>query len=112
MALVDPADLKSTPFEWRFLEDGTQVRVSTRSGRVIPLPPSAYETIDYKTKATYFEREKDTKADLASAITFKPQLKTFEMEIMEEYGIKEDRTPVKTYWYWTDDRTLDYISNA
>jgi len=99
VCLVDPADLKATEFEWRYLEDGTHVRVSTRTGRVIPLPPSASATIDYKSKATYFERDKDTKAGPASAITFKPTLKTFEMDIMEEFGIKEDRTPAKTYWY-------------
>lgn len=32
-------------------------------------------------------------------ITFKPKLATFEMEIMESMGIKEDRVPAKSYWY-------------
>ena len=46
------------------------------------------------------ESEKDTKASEVTAITFEPALKTFEMDIMEQMGIKEDRVPAKTYWYW------------
>lgn len=32
-------------------------------------------------------------------ITFSPLLKTFEMEIMDNMNIKEDRVPVPSYWY-------------
>lgn len=32
-------------------------------------------------------------------VTFKAELKTFEMDIMEKVGIKEDCVPCKTYWY-------------
>ena len=46
------------------------------------------------------ESEKDTKAPEVTAITFEPALKTFEMDIMEQMDIKEDRVPAKTYWYW------------
>lgn len=99
VTLVDPTDFQPTSFEWRYLEDGTQVRVSLRTGRVIPIPASAEETIDYKTKKTYRERPKDTSAEHASAITFTPKLRTFEMDIMEELGIVEDRIPKKSYWY-------------
>lgn len=99
MKLVDPSDLQPTEFEWRFTEDGKKVRISLRTGREIPIPASNEETYDYKTKAKYFEREKDTKANDAEAITFYPKLKTFEMEIMDEMGIQEDRVPPKTYWY-------------
>lgn len=97
--LVDPSDLQPTEFEWRFTEDGKKVRISLRTGREIPIPASDEETYDYKTKSKYFEREKDTKAEDAEAITFYPKLKTFEMEIMDEMGIQEDRVPPKTYWY-------------
>lgn len=99
VALVDPSDFKSTPIEWRFTEDGQKVRVSTRTGRIIPLPASAEETIDYKSKATYVEQPKDTTADDIAEITFSPKLQTFEMDIMESMGIKEDRLPAKSYWY-------------
>lgn len=97
--LVDPADLQETEFEWRYSEDGSKMRVSLRTGREIPVPASNEETYDYKAKAKYYEREKDTKAEHAEHISFYPKLKTFEMEIMEEMGIKEDREPAKTYWY-------------
>lgn len=97
--LVDPADLTPTEFEWRFSEDGKRIRVSLRTGREIPIPASNEETYDYKMKSAYYEREKDTKATDAEKITFYPKLKTFEMDIMDELGIKEDRVPAKTYWY-------------
>jgi large subunit ribosomal protein L24 len=45
------------------------------------------------------ESEKDTKASEVTEITFEPILKTFEMDIMEQMGIVEDRVPSKTYWY-------------
>lgn len=99
IALVDPADLKSTAFEWRFTEDGRKQRVSLRTGRIIPIPPKDEETYDYKSPATYAERAKDTPAAAASKVTFSPKLKTFEMEIMDEMGIEEDRVAKRTYWY-------------
>lgn len=49
--------------EWRYTEDGERVRVSVRTGRVIPIPKLAEETPDYKTKVTYKEQDKDTVAD-------------------------------------------------
>lgn len=91
--------MEATDFEWRYSEEGNHIRISLRTGREIPLPESAAETYDYKSPATYFEREKDTKAPEAEKITFFPKLKTFEMDIMETMGIKEDRKPAKTYWY-------------
>lgn len=57
------------------------------------------ETIDYKTKATYKEQPKDTREDEVGKVTFEPKLKTFEMDIMDSMGIKEDRVPPKSYWY-------------
>lgn len=99
IALVDPSDLLATKIEWRYTEDGDYVRVSARTGRIIPMPASADETIDYKSKATYKEQDKDTRGDDAGEITFQPKLKTFEMDIMDNMGIKEDRIPPKTYWY-------------
>ncbi|XP_050295680.1 probable 39S ribosomal protein L24, mitochondrial [Anthonomus grandis grandis] len=99
VALVDPSDFQATEFEWRFTEEGNKVRVSLRTGRIIPIPGSVEETIDYKSKGTYKEQPKDTKADVVSEVTFQPKLCTFEMDIMEDMGIKEDRVPVKSYWY-------------
>nr|CAD7449402.1 unnamed protein product [Timema bartmani] len=99
VSLVDPSDLQSTPVEWRFTDAGEKVRVSVRSGRIIPIPVMAGETVDYKTKASYKDSEKDTLASNVSEITFAPKLKTFEMDIMEEFGLKEERAPAHTFWY-------------
>lgn len=49
---------------------------------------------------SFLESEKDTKEDDLKKITFKPLLKTFEMDVMDEMDIKEDRVPAPTYWYW------------
>ncbi|XP_049284852.1 probable 39S ribosomal protein L24, mitochondrial [Anopheles funestus] len=97
--LVDPSDLQATAIEWRYTEDGEKVRVSTRSGRIIPIPKTNEETNDYKSKSTYIEREKDTPADVVKEISFQPALCTFEMDIMQQQGIEETRVPHKTYWY-------------
>lgn len=99
VTLVDPSDFLATPYEWRFTEEGEKVRVSSRTGRIIPIPATHDETHDYKSKAAYVERDKDTQAKVVEEITFKPSLQTFEMEIMKELGIEEDRVPAKTYWY-------------
>lgn len=39
--------------EWRYTEKGEKVRVSMRSGRIVPMPVEANETIDYKEKHLY-----------------------------------------------------------
>lgn len=97
--LVDPYDLKGTSIEWRYTEEGKEVRVSSRTGRIIPIPVSSAETVDYKSAELYNEQPKDTDVDCATEITFEVGLKTFEMDIMDKMGIKEDRVPKKYYWY-------------
>ncbi|XP_014476787.1 PREDICTED: probable 39S ribosomal protein L24, mitochondrial [Dinoponera quadriceps] len=97
--LVDPSDMQGTPIEWRYTEDGKHVRVSVRTGRIIPIPFSSEETKDYKSAKLYVEQPKDTVRDEVLTVTFKPELRTFEMDIMENMGIKEDRVPKKCYWY-------------
>ncbi|XP_076237328.1 mitochondrial ribosomal protein L24 [Calliopsis andreniformis] len=97
--LVDPLDLKGTPIEWRYTEEGERVRVSCRTGRIIPIPASSEETIDYKAPELYKEQPKDTTEDDVKEVTFEAKLKTFEMDIMDQMGIKEDRIPKKYYWY-------------
>lgn len=44
---------KPSPIEWRYTEAGQKVRVSVRTGRIIPIPRAAEETYDYKTKGSY-----------------------------------------------------------
>uniref|UniRef100_A0A8D0FNU0 Large ribosomal subunit protein uL24m n=1 Tax=Strix occidentalis caurina TaxID=311401 RepID=A0A8D0FNU0_STROC len=38
ISLVDPEDRQPTEVQWRYTEEGERVRVSLRSGRIIPLP--------------------------------------------------------------------------
>lgn len=46
-----------------------QVRVSLASSRIIPIPKTAEETIDYKSKELYIDNiEKDTTADAATKV--------------------------------------------
>lgn len=97
--LVDPADLLPTEYEWRFDDEGNKVRVSTRTERIIPIPATAYETKDYVEKNNYIEQPKDTPAKQVTSVTFRPQVKTFEMDICDEMGIKDDRVPYPMYWY-------------
>lgn len=98
--LVDPSDEKATDVEWKFREDGTRVRISSRTGAEIPIPTEAGTTIDYKSKAGYADnKHKDTPAKDVEEITFVPKLATFDMDIMEKMGIEETRIPAKTYWY-------------
>lgn len=99
VALVDPADSKPTKVEWRFTEEGEEVRVSLRTGRIIPIPRRAEETYDYKERKYYEEQPKDTVAKDIKQVTFQPRLLTFEQEIMENMGITESRLPCKIYWY-------------
>ena len=74
--------------------------MSAESGHIIPIPSEAYETIDYKTPKGYSENKaKDTLPKDVEEITYAPKLCTFEMDIMESMGIKEDRIPKKTWWY-------------
>lgn len=99
VSLVDPEDNQPTTIEWRYDEDGNQVRVSVRTGRIIPIPRKAYETRDYTVVGAYKDQPKDTAPDEVIKATFKPKVKTFEMEIMEDHGIQEHRVPYPMYWY-------------
>nr|CAG4641904.1 EOG090X0ADH [Eurycercus lamellatus] len=91
VALVDPSDRKGTQVEWRYNEQGEKVRVSKRTGHIIPIPLSAMETIDYKTKAGYPEQDKDTLAVDVAAQTYVPQIRTFEMDLLNRSGQKAVR---------------------
>ncbi len=48
---------KPCTIEWRYTAEGELVRVSTRSGRIIPKSPAWEETYDYAKKSTYKRNE-------------------------------------------------------
>lgn len=97
--LVDPTDLLPTDIEWQYDADGNRVRLSVRTGRNIPIPRQAFMTYDYTRREQYNEQPKDTPADIVTKVTFKPESKTFEMDICEQHGIKDRRIPYPMYWY-------------
>jgi len=98
--LVDPMDEKATDVEWRFSEAGERVRMSVRTGTIIPMPSKAEETLDYNTKTNYvMNKVKDTKPSVVEDVTYEPKLSTFEMDIMDQMGIQESRKPKKSWWY-------------
>ena len=62
-------------------------------------PQSGFANISESTDPISEVEGKDTKADEVLKVTYVPKLCTFEQEIMETHGIKEDREPKPTYWY-------------
>lgn len=99
VALTDPTDNHQTTVKWRYDEEGRRVRVSLRTGRILEIPPEAFATVDFKTAGEYIERAKDTKDDVVRQQTYEPVLKTFEMDIAEQMGVKEDRVPRRFFWF-------------
>lgn len=98
--LVDPYDNKPTDIVWRYNEAGDRVRVSVRTGRIIPIPDYGNKYHDDLVDAKgYKVSDKDTPEKELKKVTYKAKLMTFESDIMEQMGIKEDRKPGKTYWY-------------
>ncbi|CAF0902647.1 unnamed protein product [Didymodactylos carnosus] len=96
--LIDPFDGKPCTIEWRYTSEGELVRVSTRSGRIIPKAPQAEETSDYATKKSYLPGPQDTIDADIKEVTFKPNLMTVEQELMKINNIEETRTPGPTWF--------------
>lgn len=97
--LVDPTDYKPCDVTYRYTEDGAKVRVSKRTGQIIPIPPDNEATIDYAKKSTYKPGDKDTAPSEHSEVTFKAKYKTFEQDLMDEYEIEEPKERAPTFVY-------------
>ncbi|TRY74351.1 hypothetical protein DNTS_032045 [Danionella cerebrum] len=97
VSLIDPTDKKPTDILWRYTEDGERVRVSIRTGRIIPKP--LFQRIDGIVPEKWKEGPKDTSPEDTLQKTYTPSLKTLEEEVMEKLNIQEDRRPRKSYWY-------------
>ncbi|CAF0732792.1 unnamed protein product [Adineta steineri] len=89
--LIDPYDGKPCTIEWRYTAEGELVRVSTRSGRIIPKAPTWEETFDYAKKKTYKPGPGDTIDDELKRVTFQPKLMTVAEELMKANGIVETK---------------------
>ncbi|XP_028911818.1 39S ribosomal protein L24, mitochondrial [Ornithorhynchus anatinus] len=97
VTLVDPTDRKPTTIEWRYTEEGERVRVSTRTGRIIPKPE--FPRPDGIVPEQWIDGPKDTSVEAALERTYVPSLRTLGEEVMEKMGIVETRRPRKVYWY-------------
>lgn len=97
ISLIDPSDKKPTVVEWRFTEEGERVRVSLRTGRIVPKPE--VERRDGIIPSQWTDGPKDTSPDDTLEKTFVPSLKTLEEEVMEKMGIVENRRQKRSYWY-------------
>ncbi|XP_063173060.1 large ribosomal subunit protein uL24m [Candoia aspera] len=97
VALVDPTDRLPTKVLWRYTEQGERVRVSIRTGRIIPKPIEQRE--DGIVPELWVDGPKDTSTKDVLEKTYTPSLKTFQEEIMELMGIVETRRHRKSYWY-------------
>ncbi|XP_049641773.1 LOW QUALITY PROTEIN: 39S ribosomal protein L24, mitochondrial-like [Suncus etruscus] len=95
--LVDPMDKKPTEVQWKFIETGERVCVSTRSGSIIPKPE--FPRSDSIIPETWVDGFKDTSVEEVLERTYVPTLKTLEEEVMEAMGIQESRRHKKIYWY-------------
>uniref|UniRef100_A0A8C5WJK4 Large ribosomal subunit protein uL24m n=1 Tax=Leptobrachium leishanense TaxID=445787 RepID=A0A8C5WJK4_9ANUR len=97
VSLVDPTDKKPTEAEWQYTEEGEKVRVSMRTGRIIPKP--VLQRRDGIIPEQWKDGPKDTSVEDAMEKTYVPSLKTFQEEIMETMGIVETRRYRKSFWY-------------
>ena len=86
VALVDPSDKQPTAVSFRYTELGERVRVSDRTGRIIPKPP--WERRDWKERSVLKDGPQDTVATSATRSTYLPSLLYFHEEIMLLHGIK------------------------
>ncbi|XP_053330280.1 39S ribosomal protein L24, mitochondrial [Spea bombifrons] len=97
VSLIDPTDRKPTEVEWRYTEEGEKVRVSVRTGRIIPKP--VLQRRDGIIPEQWKDGPKDTSVEDALEKTYVPSLKTLQEEIMEKMGIVEDRRHRRSFWY-------------
>ncbi|XP_065836772.1 large ribosomal subunit protein uL24m-like [Oscarella lobularis] len=84
VALVDPADMKRARIGYQYRGDGEKVRVSNRTGTMIPKPLESKERRDFKTRNAYKEGPKDTRPDDVQTRTYRPSLLSFEEEILSQ----------------------------
>ncbi|XP_056157826.1 probable 39S ribosomal protein L24, mitochondrial [Lampris incognitus] len=97
IALIDPTDRKPTEVEWKFTEEGDRVRVSLRTGRIIPKP--IVQRRDGIVPEQWKDGPKDTNPEDTLERTYLPSLKTLEEEVMEKLGIQETRRHRTSFWY-------------
>jgi hypothetical protein len=107
---------------YRYTETGEQVRVSKRTGQVVPVPPENEATVDYSKKSAYKRKhitlpfkfylqtlklfffvnkaaDKDTRPEDLKVKTFVTKYKTFEEDLADEYNLEKQPPRAQTYIY-------------
>ncbi len=88
---------------WRFDAEGNRVRVSKRSGHMIPLPSAARILDDLTDPVTAEIGDKDTPTEVVTKSTVDfvspKKLETFEEELTRLYAPLDKRKRMPTYWY-------------
>lgn len=96
--LIDPSDYKPCDAVFRYTEKGEKIRVSKRTGMVIPIPPDAESTVDYVSKSTYKPAAKDS-ANTDMGETYVAKYASVEDDLTEEYGMEKLPKRAETYKY-------------
>ncbi|KAL5966930.1 putative 39S ribosomal protein L24 mitochondrial, partial [Taenia solium] len=103
VALIDPSDKTPCEAVWRYDSQGNRVRVSKRSGHLLPLPTAARILDDLTDPVTAEVGEKDTPTEAVTRTTVDfvaPQrLETFEEELTRIYAPEDKRQRMPTFWY-------------
>ena len=73
-----------------YTEEGQKVRISRRTGTVVPKPPELKDRKDFKSRATYIEGELDTKAEAVTKVTYIPSLNSFENDVLISLGREDE----------------------
>lgn len=88
---------------WRYDANGNRVRVSKRSGHVIPLPTAARILDDLTDPHLTETTEKDTPTEIVTKATVDfvnpEKLETFAEELTRLYAPLDKRKRMPTYWY-------------
>ncbi|KER19141.1 hypothetical protein T265_15643, partial [Opisthorchis viverrini] len=103
IALVDPVDGKPCQPSWRYDDKGNRVRVSLKTGRIIPLPMSARILDDLTDPKAAIRGPKDTPASVVTRVTFNPANDSskisFEEDLSVQFGLDTTKKPFPTFWY-------------
>ncbi|XP_064391336.1 large ribosomal subunit protein uL24m-like [Halichondria panicea] len=97
VALVDPGDGQPCRIKYQYTEDGEKVRVSRRSGMIVPKPPELKERKDLPSRSAYLEGGQDTLAEDVTERTYIPSLLSFEEEIAQLIPREPPQSPELSY---------------
>jgi len=100
--LVDPSNNEATKIKYGYLEDGTKVRISKKSGAIIPKPDRSHLTYINRTKARDIGIN-DTRGDLVLEKTYTGEdFFKVKMEFEAYLRMKEDKERLMVFknWLW------------